>query len=173
MVKLTLTGLMAFGLLAQSNAQPANYQNQSLQILQAVALGQDGPAYFADVKLSTNPDGSLSVVDATLQNLVMVDSVDVLLLESFPVQVSITVAGNKSVPCVELQPVAVSREGDLFTVVIAETSLGPAETCIAVLDPFEPSVALDVLGLSAGTYRVNVNGTEAQFSLDVDNVGLG
>lgn len=173
MVKLTLTGLIAFGLLAQSNAQPAIYQNQSLQIPQAVALGQDGPAYFADVKLSTNPDGSLSVVDATLQNLVMVDSVDVLLLESFPVQVSITVAGNKSVPCVELQPVAVSREGDLFTVVIAETSLGPAETCIAVLDPFELSVALDVLGLSAGTYRVNVNGTEAQFSLDVDNVGPG
>ena len=82
------------------------------------------------------------MVDATLQNLVMVDSVEVLLLESFPVQVSITVAGNKSVPCVELQPVAVSREGDLFTVVIAETSLGPAETCIAVLDPFELSVAL-------------------------------
>ena len=66
---------------------------------------------------------------------------------------------------------AVSREGDLFTVVIAETSLGPAEACIAVLDPFELSVALNVLGLSAGTYRVNVNGTEAQFSLDVDNVG--
>ena len=169
MVKLNLTGLIAFAWLAQSNAKPAIYQNQSLEIPQAVALRQDGPAYFADVKLSTNPDGSLSV-DATLQNLVMVDSAEVLLLESFPVQVSIKVAGNKSVPCVELQPVAVSREGDLFTVVIAETSLGPAETCIAVLDPFELSVALDMLGLSAGTYRVNVNGTEAQFSLDVDNV---
>ena len=113
MVKLILTGLIAFALLAQSNAQPAIYQNQSLQIPQAVALGQDGPAYFADVKLSTNPDGSLSV-DATLQNLVMVDSAEVLLLESFPVQVSIKVAGNKSVPCVELQPVAVSREGCLL-----------------------------------------------------------
>lgn len=171
MVKLILSGLITFAWLAQSNAQPAIYQKQSLEITQAVALGQDGPAYFADIKLSTNPDGSLSLVDATLQNLVMMDSVEVLLLESFPVQVSIKEAGNKSVPCVELQPVALSREGDLFTVVIAETSLGPAETCIAVPDPFELSFALDVLGLSAGTYGVNVNGTEAQFSLDVDNVG--
>lgn len=63
------------------------------------------------------------------------------------------------------------REGDLFTVVVAETSLGSAETCTAVLDPFELSVALDVLGLSAGTYRVNVNGAEAQFSLDAEYVG--
>ena len=171
MFKLTLTGFIAFVWLAHSNAQPAIYQNHALQILHAVALGQDGPAYYSDVKLSTNPDGSLSVVDGTMQNLVMVGSVEVLLLESFPVQVAITVAGNKSVPCVELQPVAVFREGDLFTVVVAETSLGPAETCIAVLDPFELSVALDVLGLSAGTYRVNVNGAEAQFSLDADNVG--
>ncbi len=44
MVKLTLTGLIAFAWLAQSNAQPAIYQNQSLEIPQAVALEQDGPA---------------------------------------------------------------------------------------------------------------------------------
>ena len=104
MVKLTLTGLIAFAWLAQSNAQPAIYQNQSLEIPQAVALGQDGPAYFADVKLSTNPDGSLSVVDATLQNLVMVDSVEVLLLESFPVQVSIKVAGTNLCPASSCSP---------------------------------------------------------------------
>ena len=171
MFNLTLTGFIAFVWLANSNARPAIYQNQALQIPQAVALGQDGPAYYSYVELSTNPDGSLSVVDGTMQNLVMADSVEVLLLESFPVQVAITVAGNKCVPCVELQPVAVPREGDLFTVVVAETSLGSAETCIAVLDPFELSVALDVLGLSTGTYRVNVNGAEAQFSLDAEYVG--
>ena len=38
MVKLNLTGLIAFAWLAQSNAQPAIYQNQSLEIPQAVAL---------------------------------------------------------------------------------------------------------------------------------------
>jgi len=146
---------------------------QALEIPQAFALGQNGPAYCADVKLNTNRDGSSSVVGGTLQNLVMVDAVEVLLLESFPVQVSIAVAGNKSVPCGELQPMAVSREGERLTVVIAETPLGPAETCVAVLGPFELSVALDVPGLSAGTYRVDVNGTEAQFSSDVDNVAPG
>ena len=92
-------------------------------------------------------------------------------IESFPVQVSATVSGNKSVPCVNLLPAAVSRKDSVFTVVMAETVLGPAETCIAVLEPFETSVSLDVLGLSAGTYTVIVNGVSAEFTLDSDNVG--
>ena len=41
MVKLILTGLIAFALLAQSNAQHAIYQNQSLQIPQACGICSD------------------------------------------------------------------------------------------------------------------------------------
>ena len=37
-------------------------------------------------------------------------------------------------------------------------------------DPLQRTcIALDVLGLAAGTYVVNVNGVTAEFTLDVDN----
>ena len=156
---------------AQISAQPATFRDNTLTIPQAAALDGDNPVYYANVQLSANPDGSLSVVAGEQQNLVAVDSVQIMIMESFPVQVSAVISGNKSVPCVELLPAAVSRKDSVFNVVLAETVLGPAESCIAVIEPFETTVSLDVLGLSAGTYTVSVNGVEASFTLDADNVG--
>ena len=77
-----------------------------------------------------------------------------LLLESFPVQVSITVAGNKSAPCVGCSPWPYPVKVTC-SLSIAETSLGPAETCIAVLI-LELSVALDVLGLFEPTVLMSM-----------------
>lgn len=150
-------------------AQPATFSDDVLSIPQAVLIDATDPVYYANVQLTDNGDGTLSVTAGEQQNLVSVDSVQVMIMESFPVQVSISVSGNKSVPCVELLPAAVARKDNVFTVVMAETVLGPAESCIAVLDPFEEVVSLDVLGLSAGDYTVVVNGVEAEFTLDMDN----
>lgn len=150
-------------------AQPATFDNGILTIPNAALIDGTNSVYYSNVQLSSNADGSLSVLAGEPQNLVSVDSVEVLIMESFPVQVSLAVSGNKSVPCVELLPAAVSRNGNQFTVVMAESVLGPAESCIAVIDPFEQSVSLDVEGLSAGTYAVDVNGVSAEFTLDMDN----
>lgn len=105
------------------------------------------------------------MIAAQKSNLVHVETVVANVAESLPVQVTLTVSGNKSVPCVALQSPAIFREESSFTVVLAETSLGPAETCIAVLDPFETSIPLDVSGLTAGSYTVTVNGVETSFQL--------
>ena len=156
-------------LLQQAYAQPATFVDNVLTIPQAALIDGSSPVYYSDVQLADNGDGTLTVVAGEQQNLVRVDSVDVLIMESFPVQVSLAVSGNKSVPCVELLPAAVARQNNQFTVVLAETVLGPAESCIAVIDPFELNVSLDVLGLAAGTYSVDVNGVEASFTLDMDN----
>ncbi|MAC69322.1 MAG: hypothetical protein CMP84_03800 [Gammaproteobacteria bacterium] len=156
---------------SQVLAQPALLRDNTLTIPQAASLDDDSPAYYGNVQLNVNADGSLTVVGGERQNLVTVDTVQIMIMESMPVQVSAAVSGNKSVPCVNLLPAAVSRKDIVFTVVIAETVLGPAETCITVLEPFETSVSLDVLGLAAGTYAVIVNGVSAEFTLDSDNVG--
>ena len=150
-------------------AQPAIFTDDVLSIPQAALIDSANSVYYANVQLTDNGDGTLSVTAGEPQNLVSVDAVQVMIMESFPVQVSVSVSGNKSVPCVELLPAAVARTDNVFTVVLAETVLGPAESCIAVLDPFEVSVSLDVLGLSAGDYTVMVNGVEASFTLDMDN----
>lgn len=153
----------------QAVAQPATFADGVLAIPQAAMIDGTNPVYYIDVQMVDNGDGTLSVVGGEQQNLVQVDSVEVLIMESFPVQVGLAVSGYKSVPCVELLPAAVARQDNLFTVVLAETLLGPAESCIAVIDPFETNVSLDVLGLSAGTYSVTVNGVEAEFELEMDN----
>lgn len=153
----------------QAVAQPATFADGVLTIPQAAMIDGTNPVYYIDVQMVDNGDGTLSVVGGEQQNLVQVDSVEVLIMESFPVQVGLAVSGYKSVPCVELLPAAVARQDNLFTVVLAETLLGPAESCIAVIDPFETNVSLDVLGLSAGTYSVTVNGVEAEFELEMDN----
>ena len=152
------------------NAQPAIYQDGVLSIPQGAVIAGDDPAYYTDIQLADDGAGNFQLLAAQPNNLVSIDSVDVLILESFPLQVQLRVSGNKSVPCVELLTPAVSRKDNVFTVVLAESTLGPEQSCIAVIDPFEIIISLDVLGLAAGTYVVRVNGVTAEFTFNADNV---
>jgi len=150
-------------------AQPATYQDDVFTVPQGAILDADNPAYYNDILLDHSGDGSFQLVAAQSANLVSIESLTINIMESFPVQVSVTVNGNKSVPCVDLQTPAIGRQDNMFIVVLAETTLGPAESCIAVIDPFETTISLPVSGLPAGTYTVRVNGVDTQFTLDVDN----
>ena len=51
-------------------------------------------------------------------------------MESFPLQISLAVSGFLSAPCVELLTSAIFFADNQFAVVLAETTLGPAESCI-------------------------------------------
>lgn len=153
----------------QALSQTATYQDDVFTIPQGAVLDPDNLSYYNDIQLSDNGDGSFQLVNAQNANLVNVDSFIINVMESFPVQVSVTVSGYKSVPCVELQTPAIGRQDNQFIVVLAETTLGPAESCIAVIDPFETTFSLNVEGLSAGTYSVNVNGVSNEFTLDTNN----
>jgi len=42
--------------------------------------------------------------------------------------------------------------------------------CAQVMTPFEEVVALDVVGLKAGVYTVDVNGVGDTFELQMDNI---
>lgn len=121
--------------------------------------------YFNDIQLVGDNEGNFTILSAQPANLAIINTVLVNITEAPAVQVSLTVSGHKSVPCVELQAPAVIIEGSVLNVVIAATSLGPAETCIAVLEPFETTFALNVESLAAGIYTVNVNGIETTLTL--------
>ncbi len=110
---------------------------------------------------------SCSAVEPRI-NLAEVTEIDILILESFPVQVHVVASGYLPNPCTQIYEIIQSREGNIFFVTIkTKSSLLP---CIQVLTPFEETVALDVYGLSAGTYIVNVNGIEDTFTLETDNI---
>lgn len=100
--------------------------------------------------------------------LASVDVIDILILESFPVQINVIASGNLSDPCTEISEVLQEKEGNTFFITI-KTYRSPG-FCMQVLAPFEEIIPLEVYGLPAGTYTVDVNGVQATFDLEVDNI---
>ena len=98
----------------------------------------------------------------------VVEEVEVMFLESFPLQVHAAAVGYLPDPCTEIEDVFVEREGNHFGVRI--TTLREADVmCIQVIEAFEQIIPLDVYGLPAGDYTVTVNGIEAEFTFLQDN----
>jgi inhibitor of cysteine peptidase len=100
---------------------------------------------------------------------VYVDSIDVLTLESFPVQVNAVVSGALPDPCTEITGATAQLNDSTFTVEIT-TTRPPDAICAQVLAPFEVTVPLDVSGLPAGEYTVSAGEVQTTFNLAVDNV---
>ncbi len=98
----------------------------------------------------------------------MIDDIEVLIMESFPVQVTVNVKGNLSDACTTISDIVTTRAGNTFNIQIA-TARPADQMCAQVLTPFEENIPLDVKGLEKGTYTVNVNGITETFELAQDN----
>ncbi len=101
-----------------------------------------------------------------------VDTLDVRILESFPVQVTVSVQGNLADPCVTLGSVTSAYSAQSKTFTLALPIFRPADTtimCAAVLVPYNRTVPLNVQNLSAGTYTVIAGDIKKTFTLDTDN----
>jgi thiol-disulfide isomerase/thioredoxin len=105
---------------------------------------------------------------ATIDGTAIVKALEILILESFPVQVHAMVRGDLPDACTKVGDIMKSRSGNTFTVRVATTR--PADAlCAQVITRFEESIPLDVIGMKAGTYTVDVNGVRNTFELAVDN----
>ena len=101
--------------------------------------------------------------------LAPVESVEVVFLESFPLQVQLQVAGYFPDGCTEIESTEVERQGNVFNVTLRTTR--PTDVaCTEAIEPFEINIPLDVYGLLAGEYSVDVNGVEAAFTFEQDNI---
>jgi inhibitor of cysteine peptidase len=99
----------------------------------------------------------------------IINSVDLLTLESFPVQIHAVVRGDLPDGCTEIDEITSERQGNTFVVTI--TTRRPLDVaCTLALVPFEEPIPLEVNGLTAGDYTVNVNGVTNTFNLPVDNI---
>ena len=99
----------------------------------------------------------------------LVEEVSIIFLESFPLQVRVAVSGYLPNPCSWVEQVTVDRSEQLFNVRILRGS-NAGEICIQVEEAFEESIPLDVYGLPAGDYTVDVNGVRASFTFTQDNI---
>jgi hypothetical protein len=97
-----------------------------------------------------------------------IESIQINMMESFPIQVSVTVEGMLNDGCTSIDQITTQREGSTFQTTI--TTSRPMDTlCTEALVPFEDTFPLEVEGLEAGTYTVDVNGVRDTFTLTVDN----
>lgn len=100
---------------------------------------------------------------------VYVDSIDILTLESFPVQMRAIVKGNLPDACTTISSASSQRDGNTFKIDIVTAR--PADAvCAQMLVPFEQTVTLDVVDLKAGSYTVTAGETTETFDLAVDNI---
>ena len=163
-----LASLLIIGLAAAPLAfgKPAVFRDSMLEISEAVVLTDESYQYFKHVRLQVLPSGQLALVSAEPRTLAQVQELAVAVLFTEPVEVELTVSGVFSDPCVQLEPVSVTREGNTFYVVLAETAPDPAATCVAQVVPYEITIPLDVTGLPLGNYLVLVNGDDIDFDLE-------
>lgn len=101
----------------------------------------------------------------------MVNDIDIVLRESFPVQVGVTVKGDLPDGCTNLGDAKQQLVGKTFNVNLETKKLKDGDImCTQALVPFETTITLDnVVGIAAGEYTVNVNGVSKKFKMDVDN----
>lgn len=126
----------------------------------------------ADTTDDTTDDTPDETTSEPVAGTATIDSLDILILESFPVQINVIASGNLADGCTRLGEEAVAFDSTTFTVELPTIRPGDV-ACTEALVPFDKVISLDVLGLPAGTYTVNVNGTSDTFTLDVDNVADG
>ncbi len=104
-----------------------------------------------------------------IAGLAPVDSLDLLMLESFPLQVHALVMGQLPDDCTVIDQAVQQRQDNYITVTL--TTVRPFGTaCRPGAVPYEHRIPLEVAGLRAGVYTVSVNGITNSFELTADNV---
>ena len=97
-----------------------------------------------------------------------IEEIEIMILESFPVQVHLVASGYLPDPCTKIHQITQEREDYHFSMTI--TTYRSPGTCIQIIAPFEEIIPLEVYGLPAGTYTVEVNGVQGTFELEIDNI---
>ena len=106
-------------------------------------------------------------------NLVKVDAnvedIDIVLLESFPLQARVIARGSFSDSCTRVAEIETLSGSYGFNITVRTARPADAQ-CAQVITPFEETIPLDIRGFAACNYTVTVNGVSETFELQVDNV---
>jgi hypothetical protein len=91
---------------------------------------------------------------------IYIDSARVLVMESYPIQVALLVAGNKPTPCHILRINYQGPDDQNRIYVEIYTEVDPDVECAQVLEPFEENIPVSMKGVEDGRYTVWLNGEQ-------------
>lgn len=165
MRKSTLGLMAALMPLLTAAAEPVLFIDNKLRLDDVIVIEGETTRLYQQVQLEPSKDGNFKVVGGVEKSLATITEASVKILESSPVQVQLDVSGYMDTPCIQLET-AVTRRGDVFYVVFAQTPLQTLVACAQVIEPFERVVALDVSDLGFGDYTVLVNNQSIGFRLE-------
>jgi len=129
---------------------------------------QDSPDQPVLSEDTPEPTASTDVAEYEYSEAAIIDSIEILFLESFPLQVHVLAKGNLLDGCTTIQGSKSERKDNRFIIRII-TQRPKDAVCTQALAPFEETVPLDAYGLPAGTYMVDAYGTQAEFTFEQDN----
>ena len=101
-------------------------------------------------------------------DLANVEKVEILVMESFPVQIAAVAHGTVPDSCTTVNEPIWHYEEHRFSVTLT-TSRPPEAICAQVITPFTKRIPLEVVGLLKGEYEVIINGIGTEFELQSDN----
>jgi hypothetical protein len=93
------------------------------------------------------------------QENMFIDHSELLIMESYPIQISLALQGSLPTPCNQLRVIASPPDEQNRIQVDVYSVIDPDQVCTQVLEPFEVNVGLG--SFQAGHYTVWVNGESA------------
>ncbi len=139
-----------------------------LLLLMMAACSQQVEETTPAVELEATDEPVVTAVVA-MSGLAFVENVQLILIETMPVGVELNVQGNLPDSCTQIDAITQTQTEQRFDVVIT-TQRDADASCTQALVPFEEKIALQVNGLPAGAYTVDVNGVQNSFVFGMDNV---
>ena len=122
---------------------------------------------FTGCALNPQIKTDLDIIDQIKNQNVYFESVELRLMETFPLQMEALVIGYLSDGCVILDDISTNQSNAIFEIVVETHREG--DLCTQALVPFEEIVPINIIGLNAGTYTLMANQIEIDFILDSNN----
>lgn len=145
--------IQVFQALPDPNACPDTYVAVVFEIAVKTPVQQETAGVFTvDGKMIAYTPGD----ETPMRVFHSIESVDALLMESFPVQIMLQVKGYQTDGCDAPVQIQQSREGNTVSVQIFR-DLPPDMVCTLAYTPYKATVKLDG-GFESGTYAIDVSG---------------
>lgn len=143
------------------------YQKNILTIPRVDTPSQIGQYQNAQFKRAD--DGRWDLIHVNEPKLAQIDAIDFILLETFPVQLHVSISGTFPNGCYGLGQTYQRQEADRFEIAVYQVELQTFAACTQALVPFHTTLPFDISGLHKGTYQVIVNNIAGSFELTTDN----